>query len=138
MTKEELLKNFDIDFANDSMGEIFTKFDNFLGNVKYPKKPHEPQLSSFKPSVEDIENYQKQLDEYSSLLESYKEAKKIYDEVSNTIDSIKEEMIRVDSGLNNIPEQYREKVYNIAWRNGHSWGYTSVYNHLCELVEIFN
>ena len=101
MTKEELLKNFDIDFVEDSMGEIFEKFDNYLGNMKYPKKPHEPRLLSFKPSVEDIANYQKQLDEYSSLLESYKEAKKICDEVANTIDSIKEEMIRVDSGLNN-------------------------------------
>ena len=138
MTKEELLKNFDIDFVEDSMGEIFAKFDNYLGNMKYPKKPHEPRLLSFKPSVEDIENYQKQLDEYSSLLESYKEAKKIYDEVSNTIASIKEEMIRDDSGLNNIPEQYREKVYSVAWNNGHSDGYISVYNHLCELVEIFN
>ena len=36
-----------------------------------------------------------------------------------------------------LPEQYREKVYRLAWQEGHSAGYHEVYQWLTRLVEIF-
>lgn len=139
MTKEELLKNFDIDFVEDSMGKIFAKFDNWFDeNYPYQSKYPKPRLNSSQPSVEELDEYREKHDLYNKLNDEYEKTMKIRKEVSNTIDSIKEEMIREESGLNNIPEKYREKVYSLAWSNGHSDGYISVYNHLCELVEIFN
>ena len=61
-----------------------------------------------------------------------------YNNVKHDINNIIEEYIREESGLNNIPIQYRDKIYNKAWQDGHSDGFYSVYQHLTELVNIFN
>ena len=46
--------------------------------------------------------------------------------------------IREKSGLNDIPEDKRSKVYSLAWDRGHSSGYAEVYNELVSLVDLFN
>lgn len=39
--------------------------------------------------------------------------------------------------LKEIPSRYRDKVFDYAYREGHSSGYSEVYNYLLDLVEIF-
>ena len=48
-----------------------------------------------------------------------------------------ESMMRKDSGLSKVPKQYREKVWDLAFRDGYNSGYEYVYFTLCELVSIF-
>jgi hypothetical protein len=102
-----------------------------------PKNPVKPRMTTQQPSLGEVQIY-------SGLLEIYDKA---YAEYSKELADVKErtlniyctlvDYIREESGLNNIPEQYRSKVYNKAYSDGHAEGYYSVYQHLCNLVEIF-
>ena len=137
MTKEELLTSLCIDLYRDSVYNIFEKLDNYKSNLDYPRKPKFPKLLSTSPSIQEIESYKQDMSSYEIDLEKYVQDKIVYDNISNTIVSLKEEIIREESGLNKIPEQYRDKVYDVAYRSGHSSGYLEVYNKLVDLVEIF-
>lgn len=104
---------------------------------KYPMKPYKPILSKT--------HSQETLEEYSSLFSKYEKEKADYDLIRNEyfaksreIDSLIEKYIKEQSGLNSIPEKYQQKVYSLAWEEGHSNGYSEVYNYLCHLVEIFD
>jgi len=58
--------------------------------------------------------------------------------VENDINDVIIEYIKSESGLGKVPEQYRDKLYRIAYERGHSSGFYEVYQELCELVDIFN
>jgi hypothetical protein len=36
-----------------------------------------------------------------------------------------------------VPEQYRQRVYQRAWDEGHAYGYNEVLSHLDGLADIF-
>lgn len=42
-----------------------------------------------------------------------------------------------DKELLKIPEKYREKVKAYAYQEGHSSGWSEIYNYVLDLVEIF-
>lgn len=44
---------------------------------------------------------------------------------------------KCDNILKKVPERYRDKLYDYACMQGHSSGYSEVYNYLMDLVEIF-
>jgi hypothetical protein len=46
--------------------------------------------------------------------------------------------LKEDSGLNTIPEQYRDKVYAYAYEQGHSSGMSEVSIYLERLLQIFD
>jgi len=83
--------------------------------------------------------------EYAQKLAEYEELKKEHDikerEASiynSIIDAVIVEWMKENSGLNDIPEQYRSKVYSLAYERGHSSGYYEVMNNLLDLVHIFD
>lgn len=39
--------------------------------------------------------------------------------------------------LEQIPSKYREKVLNYAYEQGHSSGWSEVYNYVLDLIDIF-
>lgn len=45
--------------------------------------------------------------------------------------------IHEETGLNNLPENQKQKVWNLAWGYGHSSGYYSVYGYLVDLINLF-
>ena len=104
----------------------------------YISKPKEPSLKSTKPSTEEINEYNLLKLEYDALMTSYSKNYNFYYSEKSRLHSILVEKIKEDSGLNDIPEQYREKVYNYAYQRGHSSGMSEVKIYLDELVEIFN
>ena len=53
------------------------------------------------------------------------------------VDTLMNALIAYEAGLDNVPEQYRSKVYSKAWSTGHSSGHYAVYQELSELVKIF-
>jgi trehalose-6-phosphate synthase len=101
-------------------------------------KPKEARLNTNKPTKEDIENYNNSSKQYHLILVDYENKKSFYDSESLRLWDLLHEKVKEDSGLNDIPEKYRDKVYSYACREGHSSGYIEIYNILCELVDIFN
>lgn len=92
---------------------------------------------SLKPSSESLKAYAEAMEKYENYEVAKEEARKIQSEEAINVYEIIVEFIKEKSGLNTIPEKYREKVYRFAYENGHSSGYTEVYYYLQELVEIF-
>ena len=100
---------------------------------KIPKKPiiHINNSSDAKQYAIELEEYEKKYAEYEDNFYEYKKIK-------IAIENVIVEFIKEMSGLNDIPEQYRDKVYSKAYEYGHSSGLSEVYNTLLDLVEIFN
>jgi len=97
------------------------------GFYKKSNSPTPSELRAYADAVEEYEKYNRKREAAS---------KKQRDAVPNTGELL-EGFIRHASGLNDIPKQYQDKVYRIAWDRGHSSGYSEVYYYLVELVEIF-
>ena len=121
----------------ESTGSVSTAIE-FAINMKpkYVSRPIKPSLSS-KHTTDDVLAYANSLKEYDSKLVKYNTEREENIKMDKTIDSAIELFIKNVSGLNSIPLQYRDKVYNKAYQDGHSSGYYSVYQHLDELVGIF-
>ncbi len=105
--------------------------------AKYPDYVSKPVLSKKHDAGEavlyaaSLKKYELDMADHDMLTE---EAKTF----NHKIDAIVEEYVRDFSGLNSVvPEQYRTKVYRLAWEDGHSGGYHEVYNKLVDLVDIF-
>jgi hypothetical protein len=120
-----------------SIYEAESKIREYLREL-YVSKPKEPLLKSLKPTEEEVSNFLAEKEKYKTDLEDYKTKDEFYRKESSRLYSLLEYKIKEDSGLNNIPEQYRDKVYSYAYQQGHGSGYGEVYNYLLDLVEIFD
>ena len=105
----------------------------------YPEYPDEPKrpILPHKPSAAEARKYADEMEEYEKLKSNFKNVKGAYTRARNEVDTLIEQLIGEESGLNSIPEQYRTKVYGYAYEQGHSRGYSEIYNYLCSLVDIF-
>lgn len=102
----------------------------------YPEKPRKPVLLTGATS-DDIRKYADAFDEFQIKFAEF-EAKRVeYYQRKNEVEASVAEFIKDESGFYFIPEQYRDKVWRIAWEEGHSAGYHEVYQWLTRLVEIF-
>jgi hypothetical protein len=124
----ERLKEFDdhneaIQWAQEQMPE-------------FPDAPKRPRLALAHTSKE-AELYAVELQQFEASQQNYKAARNAVQSLSNAIDAVICEFIKQDCGLESVPEQYREKLWNKAWEDGHSSGYYEVHNKLLGLVEIF-
>lgn len=103
-------------------------------HVQRPSKPIQPKDTSsagYREYADKLEQYEKELEEFEI---QQKECG-----IHNTkVETLIKNYICEESGLNNIPDQYRNKVFSKARSDGHGEGHYAVYNQLCELVEIFN
>jgi hypothetical protein len=101
------------------------------------ERPHKPILAN-KATSDDVFIYGNLLKGYEDQMEKYKADKAVYDQANHDIESVIEEYVKSEAGLDDVPEQYRAKVYSYAYQEGHSSGWSGIYNHLIELVDIFN
>jgi len=123
----------DIWLSNIGVYDTIDRLQNLRVHVQKPKNPNHIGI---KTSAEMLAMVKK--------MEAYETAFAEYEIVENSckihnqkVDALIHDFICDVSGLNRIPEQYRNKVYSKAWSDGHSDGYYSVYQHLVELVDIF-
>lgn len=107
-------------------------------NDLYVHRPREPRLKSTTPTEEELSKFLAEKEEYQKLLKEYNVNNDFYKSESSRLYAILEDKVREDSGLNDIPEQYRDKVFRYAWSERHFSGYYEVYNRLCDLTDIFN
>ena len=123
----------------ESDRSIKEKIDKLYALKKVTSKlPTKPRLKSTTPDADEIKAYGKAMIQYE--LDHVKATELILQQkqFNGKIEVALDELIRDESGLNDIPEQYRDKVYSKAYSDGHSSGYLSFYYELTELVEIFN
>lgn len=103
---------------------------------EYVHKPTKP-VQNINNST-DAKKYVVALEEYEKKLEEYKIDVEIYKKRENEINLVITDFIKELSGLNTIPERYRDKVYAKAYSDGHSSGFYEIYIQLLDLVEFFN
>lgn len=103
---------------------------------KYPETLVIPKLSHNHTSV-DAKKYAEDLELYENEKKSYHEKLNLHRNESYRLESLIEEFIKEESGLNTIPEYYREKVYSYAYEQSRSNGYSELFNTLRDLIYIF-
>ena len=129
-----------IDYINKFGNSVYeaTEYAKSL-YPEYPVKPVKPTIRNPKsPSPVDHRDYATVLEKYEQEMAEWKIKRDEYQSYSNKINSELIEYIKEVAGLNTIPEKFREKVWKKAYEDGHACGYTEVYNHLLDLVDIFN
>jgi hypothetical protein len=104
--------------------------------LPYPDKPIKPILKSNSTSKEALD-FANKLKDYEEEISQFELKKELCIARMNFIDSILEDLIKDIANLNLVPEQYRTKVYSLAYSKGHSSGWNEVYDELMDLVEIF-
>lgn len=105
--------------------------------VGYPTLPVKPRLGIKHTSDEAIV-YSADLKVYEKEIAEYNANKKEINEHNVKVGDLIREWIKEDTGLNDIPAQYRDKVYSFAYSHGHSGGHREIRNYLVDLVDIFN
>jgi hypothetical protein len=99
-----------------------------------PTKPIEPKNGT----PEDYKKYATEMLGYSELLGEYKTLLTEYNKALSEGDVVFQAFIWKNTGLNTeVPEQYRSKVWSMAYQLGHSYGYSEIQNYLLDLVDIF-
>lgn len=131
LTVDEIVNSFScLDDATDWYNLQFTK----LGNIPRPKKPAEPKNGS----PDDYLRHAEELGEYAKELANYNAFDLKRCEVRAYCDEVIQKFIWKNTGLNTVvPEQYRAKVWHMAYELGHSSGYSEIQNYLLDLVYIF-
>jgi len=130
------LEQFQLD--NHLLGtyEMIKLLEKLRVHVSYPRKPDGGGIKI--KTAQEHREYADKLELYEKEMEEYKVQEKECNIHNLKVDSLILDFIKNEAGLNNIPEQYWNKVFSKAWSDGHSSGYYEVYQKLCELVEIFN
>jgi hypothetical protein len=137
------MKTLSIEQLNEAFYNVcksdFRLLEQYLRNrymVENPVKPSRPVLQKDATS-DDALKYAELLKRFESDSEVFMSELKVYKDKCQLIDKQIVDLIYDISGLNNIPEQYRDKVYNYAYQAGHAYGYQEIYSKLQDLVEIF-
>lgn len=111
----------------------------YVGGLEpeYIQRPSKPILASKHTAVE-VKEYAKNLEQYDIDLAEYSVKEKADNEVRIALNEVLEDYIKDMSGLYDIvPKANQNKVWAYAWQQGHSSGYSEIYNYLQELVELF-
>lgn len=104
---------------------------------EYSQRPSKPILASKHTAVE-VKEYAKSLEQYDIDLAEYSAKKEEDNKVRQELNEVLEDYLKDMSGLYDVvPKANQNKVWNYAWEQGHSSGYSEVYGYLQELVELF-
>ena len=116
---------------------MYQQIQDLLDKIgPYPEKPKKPVLLTGATS-DDMRKYADAFDEFQVKFAEFEAQRVAYYQCKFDIEQEVIKLICDESGIDSIPEQYREKVYRLAWQEGHSAGYHEVYQWLCRFVEIF-
>ena len=103
----------------------------------YIHGPIKPTLKS-NPTSTEAKEYAEKLEQYETDLAEYKIKNDERGKISRDLYTVLEDYLKEDAGLyTTVPKDKQDKVWNYAWRQGHSSGYGEVYGYLVELVELF-
>jgi len=130
----EILVNY-MEENNLSVCETISEIHK--NSEKYPEKPRKPYLKNSGYLVE-VKEYSEKLEQYEKDIIDYDKIMIEYRNSENERNSIIENFIKTKSEFyERVPEKYQKKVYRLAYSNGHSGGYSEVYNTLIDIIDIF-
>lgn len=116
---------------------MYQQIQDLLDKIgPYPEKPRKPVLHTGANS-EAIRVYADAFAVYEGKFAEFEAERTIYYQRKGEIEHMVADLIKSESGLNSIPEQYRKKVWEFAWEEAHGNGYYEVYLYLQRLVEVF-
>lgn len=115
------------------------------GAIEYVRSLEPPYKSRPSKPIVKLNANSKELREHLTLLEQWElditEHEKVTSKerkISNERNTVLENYIKDQAGLFDVvPKDKQDKVWNYAWQQGHSSGYSEIYNYLIELVELF-
>lgn len=102
----------------------------------YPVKPKVPVLNRGH-TEQELQQYAQDFANFQEASARYVERMFTYTEEHALLIEALENFIKDRTGFERVPEQYRAKVWHLAWDLGHSSGYNSVKYYLDHLIEIF-
>jgi hypothetical protein len=105
----------------------------YMECIVMPRKP----ILKNKHTAEEAKEYSELLREYEYAMQAYRIESKEVNEYNRAINAVLDDYICMKAGLQDIPEQYRSKVWSKAYEDGHSEGHIGIYNNLVELIDIF-
>ena len=103
--------------------------------VEWPDRPKRP-VANPKSSAEH-KKYAAELEAYEAAMKTYDAEWAAMEAHNHLVDHLIIEYVKKTSGLTNVPEKSRDKVWRKAWEEGHSSGYLEVYYKLLDLVDLF-
>jgi hypothetical protein len=108
----------------------FTKYEN---KMEYPSTPKKPFLKR-DHTLEEIEIYTKDFKQYEKDIQIYRKKLKEYRENETLlIQQFKEDLFKEY----NVKDKAKgEKIYSLAWEEGHSNGLKEVENYFDRYIEI--
>ena len=111
-------------------------FSKYEVKIQFPKLGLKPVLGNLSPSVEELEEYKRKLEEYEKRKKEYKEKLKEYRaEKQRLIEQFKKDAFK-ELGIEDFPEVVKERVFEIAWDDGHSEGLQEVYEKMEVLADL--
>jgi hypothetical protein len=127
---EDIVKSF------YSLDDAITWMEENLPS--YPEKPNRPKEPNSYATPQEYRDYASALELYANEKEEYDRLNREYRERRMDLETIVQKFIWKTTGLDTVvPEQYRDKVWSLAYDLGHSYGYSEIQNHLIDLVDIF-
>jgi len=102
--------------------------------VSNPPRPTKPHLAA-KHTTDDVLTYAAALAEYDESYSTYVAACSVVRYHNSTVEQLIDEYIINESGLNSIPEQYRQKLFAYASRDADTR--YDVFCRLENLIDIF-
>lgn len=119
-------------------GDVYQDIDNARHlKVDCPNHPRPPQKPNSGAAPKEYRIYADLLEKYDAAMVEYNTNRDIISKHNHEVDNLIENYIKAAAGLNDIPEQYRNKVWTLAYDRGHGSGYYVVFLQLLELVDIF-
>lgn len=128
LTIEDLKNHSDTHWKNIEYAK------GFYGNC--PVRPTKP-LSMAKNHTSEDAKYAKDLEDLEAEFDRFNIDYTAYKLRQTQVDSVIEAYIKEVTNFKIIPDQYQAKVWEKAYQDGHSGGYSEVMNCLFDLVEIF-
>lgn len=104
--------------------------------VSAVRKPRMPlfatirSIGAAKSAVAEMEEYEIAIAEWDLLVPKMRQH-------NIQVEQLIRKFIEYHVNISIVPEQYRDKLWNLAWSRGHSSGYAEIAGALSELVEIF-
>lgn len=109
------------------------------------------------PSKEDLKKYEEELSfDILNTTTTGKELKRMFDEIPERVkqhkkslnDKYQKENARLymlfrsdalkEAGLSYLPEDFQGRIFGKAWEDGHSCGYSEVFNYLLGYADLFD
>jgi hypothetical protein len=103
----------------------------------YTSRPSKPTLK-INASSSEAKQYATELEQWEISLVEYTANKEIRDIEARQLYDVLEDYLKEESRFYQyVPKESQNKVWSYAWKQGHSLGYSQVYNYLLELVDLF-